>query len=305
MNPNPKLEPVEYELAKAIEAIRLPFQKAAEEKGLSFDLETAADLPSHVKADQEKIAQVLRDLLSSAIAHTHQGGVRVVVERAGANGDHGRVRVRFRVIDTDVGIPKSPPSIVTGSIAALGGPEPAITKQLVELVGGTLRLESGPGKGRTSAFEVDVEVPESPSRQAPPDSATELEELRPLRILLAEDSRLNLMFISMVLTRAGHEVVSAANGQEAVEAIRQADHDRFDVVLMDVQMPVMDGVEATQLIRTMPGAAARLPIIAMTAFSMEEDAERFRAAGMNGYVPKPIKWRELARVIRELCGEPG
>src|SRR5690606_2010507 len=116
------------------------------------------------------------------------------------------------------------------------------------------------------------------------------ESLPPLRILLAEDNRINQMFVSMMLGEAGHKVTVAENGKEAIGRLASFREHPFDLVLMDIQMPVMDGVEATEKIRQLPGPASEVPIIALTAFAMNGDKERFRASGMNGYVTKPIDW---------------
>ncbi len=310
------VELVEYELRKAIETIVMPFRIEAERKGLSFFLHVTEDLPPFIRADQEKIAQMLRNLVSNALKYTHAGEVRVIVDREPSSGvavQNGRVRLRCAVKDTGIGIPEQKQSMIFDSFVRLRrsvnernvegtGLGLTITKRLIDLLGGTLRVESVPGKGSSFTFTVDVEVVDRLISERPTRDSSGLEELPPLRILLAEDNRINQMFVSMMLTQSGHHVVSVGNGQEAVDAIEQMNDEGFDVVLMDVQMPVMDGMEATRRIRAMPGFASDVPIIALTAFAMKEDGERFRAVGMNGYVAKPINWRQLTRAIRKLGG---
>ena len=173
----------------------------------------------------------------------------------------------------------------------------AISKQLARLMKGDLTAESEEGKGSTFSLVVPLDPPvgePAPDCQTGPHSGNRLAELGNLRILVAEDNPINRLFVEIRLKEAGHLVVLKEDGSEAVEALRK---EEFDVILMDVQMPIMDGIEATRKIRELSGARSKTPIIALTAFAMKGDAERFFEEGMNGYVTKPIEFDELADEI--------
>ena len=306
------LEPAEFEVRKEIESIVLPFRMPAGQKGLRLSLDIEEDVPQFIRADKEKIAQVLRNLVSNAVKYTERGSVRVSVGCRDERMDR-RVRLQFGVSDTGAGIPQEKRDAIFESFVRLRssvtdravdgtGLGLTISRRLVDLLGGTLSVESSPGTGSVFRFTVEAEVLEAKSGEIPLVDTSGLESLPPLRVLLAEDNRINQMFLSLMLTEAGHRVTVAKNGRDAVRALEAADQDGFDLVLMDVQMPVMDGLEATAAIRGLSGRVSAIPIIALTALAVQGDEDRFRSCGMDGYVTKPVDWNELARVIRELRG---
>jgi CheY-like chemotaxis protein len=176
----------------------------------------------------------------------------------------------------------------------------AITAKLVELMGGRLRVESQLGQGSTFAFTARFARPDRWRHrpcggQSPGDELPPLR--RPLQVLLTEDTPANQLLVSRILGKRGHFVQVAANGQEAVELVRAR---QFDVVLMDVQMPVMDGYEATAAIRALK-EMERLPIIAMTAHAMKGDEDKCLEAGMNAYLAKPVNSRELIELVERFA----
>ena len=303
------VEADDWALRDTLESQLAPFRISASERGLEFTMTIGAGAPRHVRADRNKIGQVLRNLVSNAMKYTRQGTVRVTVESETRPG--GRARLRFRVSDTGAGIPEDRLSSIFESFVRLRdsvnqrnvegtGLGLTIVKRLVEMLGGSIEVESELGTGSVFTFTVDVDAIESVEPDRPSENEAGHEALAPLRILLAEDNRVNQTYISTMLTDKGHEVTAVGSGTEAVAAIESAGEQEFDLVLMDIQMPEMDGIEATRQIRQLPGRASETPIIALTAFAMAGDEERYRIAGMNNYVTKPIDWGDLALAIREL-----
>jgi PAS domain S-box-containing protein len=301
----------ECELRQIVESIVVPMQLDASRKDIDLSLEIGESVPALVRIDREKVSQVLRNLITNALKYTHDGSVRVGVNRI----DHaakGGARLQFTVSDTGVGIPADKldsifdsfvrlRSSVTSATTDGTGLGLTITRKLVALLGGSLKVDSVPGEGSTFTFTVDVVPVEQLEQKRTTFDLSDLESLPPLRILLAEDNRINKVFMTTMLAEAGHRIVSVDTGRAAVDAVAQATNEGFDVVLMDVQMPIMDGIEATKRIRQLSGFASEVPIIALTAFAMKGDEDQFRAAGMNGYVTKPVSWSVLAKEIRNCC----
>jgi CheY-like chemotaxis protein/HPt (histidine-containing phosphotransfer) domain-containing protein len=267
-----------------------------ENRGLELRFELDEHSPPIGVGDPTRLRQVLLNLVGNALKFTHKGGVTVAVSSR-PEGE-GRVRLRFEVRDTGIGMT---PGQAAGLFRAFAqadrstarryggsGLGLAISKRLVEAMGGEIGVESAPGVGSLFWFEVALGVGDAAvaSGRAGFDPAS----VRPLRLLLAEDIELNRDLLGDMLGRHGHEVVFAEDGAEAVEL---ASRGGFDVVLMDVQMPVMDGVEATRRIRALPPPAGRVPIVALTANVMASERERYLGAGMDGHVMKPVEWGEL------------
>ncbi len=280
----------------------------AREKGLALTADVDPGVPDALCGDEVRLRQVLLNLLGNAVKFTEQGSVALAVDAAPEEGG-SRVAVRFEVRDTGIGIPEDRVRAIfepfeqgdTGTTRRFGGTGLglSISRRLVELMGGTLSVESAPGRG--SVFRVELPL----GRAAEPAAATvtgrtaaerDADGQRPLRILLAEDHVINRRLACALLEKAGHEVVTAADGQAALDALASA---RFDLVLMDVNMPGVDGLEATRELRRREAlAGGRTPVVAMTASAMKGDRERCLAAGMDDYVSKPIRVTELHDAIR-------
>jgi CheY-like chemotaxis protein/anti-sigma regulatory factor (Ser/Thr protein kinase) len=272
----------------------------ARAKGLQTIVDFGPDVPERVIADSLRLKQVLVNLIGNAIKFTEKGHIQIILERV--SQPEG---LRFRVRDTGIGIPSDKQEQVfsaftqaDGSIARkYGGTGLGLTisLKLIHLMGGTIRLESEPDKGTTFEFVVPCQsgsLAEVEETRAVP---ARTEQTRALRILLAEDNPVNQKVASRLLERRGHSVLIAGNGQIAADA---AGRETFDLILMDVQMPGMDGFQATAAIReTETGKPRRTPIIAMTAHAMVGDRERCLSAGMDGYVPKPLQPADLFQVI--------
>jgi PAS domain S-box-containing protein len=299
-----KLELVEedFDLHTLLTGIRETFTVLAHRKGLSVTLLIGPEVDRYARGDQGKLAQVLKNLVSNAVKFTEEGGVTVNVAQR-KKGD-----LLFTVSDTGIGIPSDRIGDLFQTFLQLdpsmskryggAGLGLVISKKLVEMMGGTIGVESALGKGTTFTFTVAlahaVKVPVSTITDL---SGHEILSLLPrLSILLAEDNAVNRLFLTRSLVQAGHEVTGVGNGMEALEALATSN---FDLVLMDIQMPEMDGVEAARIIRsgTAAGCDSSIPILALTAYAMKGDRERFLGEGMDGYVSKPVDFTVLAQEI--------
>jgi signal transduction histidine kinase/HD-like signal output (HDOD) protein len=272
----------------------------ARQKGLALALEVSPEVPDAVVGDPTRLCQVVINLVGNALKFTEKGEVVVSVKVADFKSEI--CTLQFSVKDTGIGIPADkleaifrPFEQADGSTTRkYGGTGLGLTisAHLVGLMGGRTWVESEPGRGSTFHFTARFAAAPAPEVSAafaaPPDGG------RPLNILLAEDNPVNQRVASRTLEKRGHTVRVARNGREAVEAWQGQ---RFDVVLMDVQMPELDGFEATAAIRACEGAGRRTPIIAMTAHAMKGDRERCLAAGMDGYVTKPFQVEALFRAL--------
>jgi signal transduction histidine kinase/CheY-like chemotaxis protein len=284
----------------------------ADRKHLALRGLVSPDVPPSILADGERLRQVLLNLAGNAVKFTDRGKVTVSIEREGGGGTEGgaTARLRFAVRDTGIGIaPEHAESIfgafsqADGSISRRFGGTGlglAISNRLVTMMGGDrIAVQSLPGAGSTFSFEIDVPVaaerpPDGDAGPERPEASTDTGPAG-LRVLLVEDNPVNRLVADRMLQRAGHRVTCAENGQVAVERMAA---DAFDVVLMDVQMPVMDGYEATGAIRAREaGTTKHVAIVAMTAHAMSGDRERCLDAGMDGYVTKPITSADLLAEI--------
>ena len=277
-------------------------------KGLRLAIDIGKTVPETVSGDSMRLRQVLLNLLGNAIKFTHEGEIRVALEVESA--DPQSVMLRLTVADTGIGIPLEKQSLVFEAFRQADGCAArkyggtglglTICSRLADLMGGRVWVDSAPGCGSTFHFTARFGLLEAPvadggTKAAP---AVDVKE-RPLRVLLAEDNPVNQKVASELLRRRGHTVTVVGNGEEAVDAVRG---EAFDVVLMDVQMPVMDGFEATAAIRRDGNGGRRLPIVALTAHAMKGDREKCMAAGMDGYLCKPIQPADLFRCLAEAAG---
>jgi two-component system CheB/CheR fusion protein len=260
--------------------------------------------------DPGRLRQILTNLVGNAVKFTREGEVGVAVSLEGKPGARG-VRLLFKVRDTGIGIPADMKESIFESFAQVNstahrqyggtGLGLSISKSLVEMMGGRIWAESEVGKGSTFFFTVVAGLAAQPGQPEPEVRSASVAPPGALSILLAEDDAVNRLVAQELLRQRGHLVDVAGNGLQAIEMLKAGN---FDLVLMDVRMPDMDGLEAAGAIRR--GAAgmdkARVPVVALTAYALEGDRERFLAAGMDDYLSKPIDTRDLDRVLGKVAG---
>ena len=297
------------------DALRLVAPKARE-KGLRLASQIDEAVPATLVGDAARLRQILLNLVGNAAKFTEQGEVVVAVDVMESSASE--VQLHFAVRDTGIGVPADKQWRIFGAFVQADGSTTrkyggtglglTISAELVELMHGRIWIDSVVGRGSTFHFSAlfarasHAQVVQPPPPE--PDLATTSSRAsrRPLRILLAEDNAINQRVVSGMLASGGHQVVVVDNGHQAVAAVQRQ---VFDVVLMDIQMPEMNGLEATAAIREAErGSGGRLPIIAMTAHAMTGDRERCLAAGMDGYVAKPIRIADMfATIAAVVAGE--
>ncbi len=291
-----------------LEILREPttlFNGMALNKGIELVCSHEPDLPVVVVGDSPKIRQVLFNLVANAVKFTNRGSIRINLSYARSASDSRRATLIFTVADTGQGIARQTVSKLFEPFSqgdssftkqhSGTGLGLSIIKRLTAMMGGAICLDSLVGEGTTAIFSVEVGLPlpmEGCGTSAP---AIALFEDRQLSILLVEDEEVNRKVGTIMLGKLGHAVQIARNGVEALDLLES---DWFDLVLMDVHMPTMDGVTACKSIRASGRPYAAVPIIAMTAYTLESDQDLFRAAGMNGYISKPVTLEVLDETIK-------
>ena len=284
-------------VADAVDLLR----ERAEAKGIALALDLSPDLPPACMTDPLRLKQVLVNLLSNAVKFTESGGIAVYAGRDG--GD-----LLFRVRDSGIGMTAEqmgrlfvPFEQADGSTTRRFGGTGlglAICRRIVDLMRGSIHVDSLPGAGSSFAVRiplVEVPVPSIYAASRPLPDAQGTPRLAGLRILVAEDNPVNQMVLDEGLAAEGATVVMAANGEEAVDLVANEGAARFDLVLMDIQMPVLDGLEATRRILAI---APDLPVVGQSAYAFGEDRDACMAAGMVDHVAKPIDWDKLVEVVR-------
>ncbi len=298
------LEAIEFEIASTIPEIINPYIQQAAVKGLRLSLHIEPSVPARVSADPLRLGQVLKNLVSNAIKFTDRGTVEVKL--AAIESMPGSVRLRFDVIDSGIGIE---PAKLQNIFEAFEQADSSITRRfggtglgltisrrLAVLMGGDLSVVSTSGKGSVFTFELNVgavsQLPEKGQRLAARPESTPLQGLK---VLLVEDNPINQKLALALLGLDGHTVTVAEDGEAGLAQWRLSP---FDLILMDVQMPILDGLEATRRIRQdEKHSGGRIPIVAMTANAMAGDRERCIEAGMDDYLAKPFRRSDLQEII--------
>lgn len=307
------LESTVFSLHKAVEQVVKTLRVRARDKGLALICSMPPDVPDLLIGDALRFRQILMNLVDNAIKFTHFGEIVVKAELRELSAE--TVTLDFSVSDTGIGIsPKDHERIFLAFTQAdasttrnYGGSGLGLTiaRKLVELMNGHIWVESQANQGSTFHFTLCLKVPTGTVNEMPdpikmPPSAV---ARRTLRVLLAEDTPTNQKLAEYLLARRGHIVEIAKDGQQALEMVGRRD---YDVVLMDVQMPIMDGLQATAAIRSLPDPVkAGLPIIALTAHALKEDAKRCLDAGMDAYISKPIRADEFIELVELLGASEG
>ncbi len=303
-----ELDASPFELRPLLDSTLAVVRLTAERKGLQLALDVDPQVPAGLVGDAGRLRQVLVNLLGNAVKFTEHGEVRVSVDAVRRAGD--RVELRLGVRDTGIGIAADKQDRIFGAFIQADGSTTrkfggtglglAISNRLVALMGGRIAVESTPGTGSLFHFTIELGVhagalhdEEAPAASAPRAAAATARS--GLHVLLAEDNAVNQRVAQRFLERLGHQVTVANDGREAVDHWRQRP---FDLVLMDIQMPEMDGFEAVAVIRAAEkDRGMRTPVIALTAHAMSGDRERCLAAGMDGYLTKPVKLAQLVAAI--------
>ena len=304
-----ELDITDFDLPETIKETCSAAAANAEAKGLRLELQIAEAVPRCVRGDSRRLHQVLLNLVTNAIKFTSAGAVTVRVDVAAPPSDRG-ARVRIEVADSGIGIdpealhrmfePFTQADVSTTRLYGGTGLGLAIARELVELMGGTISAESTPGEGSTFRFELELAAAATNGRPPRPDdvgaaAAAPLWSTAPL-VLVAEDSPINQIVAVRMLERCGCGVDVVGDGRQALEALSRQ---RYDAVLMDCQMPEMDGYEATAELRRRENGDHRTPVIAMTAHAMDGDRKRCLDAGMDGYISKPMRRQQLIDTLRE------
>ena len=306
------LEATPFQLDKVLMSLQAMFAARAKAKGIGFEIVTAPGVPATLIGDSLRLSQILINLVGNALKFTENGSVSIRVE-VGDSGSPRRARLEFAVADSGIGIP---PEYLDGLFDPFTQADSTITrrfggtglglaicKQLVELMDGCIAVSSLAGQGSTFRFYVLLDLPIADAENSAPRStnaavdkpkAAILPNWSGRRVLLVEDVAINRTIAIALLKKVGFDVLSAVNGQEALDLLEK---ETVDLVLMDIQMPVMDGLTATQAIRA-DQRFKDLPIIAMTAHATHEDRALSAAAGMNAHLTKPFTPSGLYDAIR-------
>ncbi len=306
-------EHIDFDLHSTIDSLAEMLKPQASEKGLELVCCIDPEVSSLVQGDPGRLRQVLLNLTTNALKFTEKGEVRIHVDSKAET--HDQVELFFEVKDTGMGIPeerahrlfKSFSQVDSSTTRKYGGTGLglAICKKLVEMMGGQIGLESLEGKGSTFWFTVvlDKQVAEkkaSSSKKIVTRPAMAEGRQQKFPILLAEDNPINRKVAMHILQKLGYAAEAVTDGRQAVEAFSK---NRYDLVLMDVQMPVMDGYEATRAIRASSNGHSTMPILAMTASAMKGDREKCLDAGMDDYISKPVILHDLQAKIEKWVGE--
>ena len=297
-----RLAPEPARLRSLVQEVEGLMRAGAREKGLTLDVHTAPDLPEWVMADPTRVRQILFNLLGNAVKFTHQGsitarlsrlkgtpdGVCLTVQDTGMGMDAATVAQLFtRFYQADNSVRRR----IGGSGLGL-----EISRNLAHMMGGNIEVDSEPGQG--SLFTVHMILPETEAPALPVPSGESAGPSRQLRVLVAEDHPINLKYMHILLDRMGHEAVFCENGQEALQLLERQ---RFDVVLLDYHMPVLDGLATTEAIRALNGPSKNIKVVLVTADVVNDTRRRALEVGVNEFASKPLQAQDLQRAL-ERCG---
>lgn len=314
-----KFESFKFNLSEYVQNTITLLSTKSNEKSITLDYYISEEVPLILQGDSYRIMQVFTNLVGNAIKFTRSGGVKIHIDAPKKDKEH--VTIRFKITDTGIGITKdkleqifSPftqADISTTRKFGGSGLGLAISKQIIQMANGKIWAESTFGKGSSFYFQLTLPyfedqrknnlIPKRNSdkkRESDPihDIHTDIKKM--LDILIVEDDKINQKVIELRMKSLGFQVVIVENGKEAIDILKEKE---FDIIFMDIQMPILDGFETTKLIRSPQSAVIHhdIPIIAMTAFAMKGDKEKCFDIGMNDYISKPIKVEELKKILKK------
>ena len=306
------IEHLSFNLKKLIEQTLKIHIPNAKKKGLSINYYIDPSIPEYLMGAPNRIRQVLNNLLDNAVKFCDQGKVVLEVKKISPKNSECH-KLLFAVKDTGIGISCEEKNKLFKAFNQLDGSITrkfggtglglAICKKLVELMGGCIWVESTKGKGSTFKFILKFKTGSKPKPELVPTPVlNKTGPQKPLSILLAEDYAMNRLVLDRMLTNKGYKVDVAENGLEVLELCGQKE---YDLILMDIQMPIMDGIETTKRLRQIEGSGKHIPIIAITAYALQGDKERFLTMGMDDYIAKPIDMLKLYEKIEQMADNTG
>ena len=276
---------------------------SAKKKGIALSCQDLFAVPRYLYGDANRLRQILNNLLNNAIKFTEHGAITISVEHIKMEDEE--VELKINIKDTGIGIAPENIKSLFKSFSQIEGPLSkkhggtglglAITKKLVEIMGGTIEVFSNIGEGSTFYFLLKFEIGQPTKEEARINKIIKANTT--LNVLIVEDDKINLSVLHEMMKKKGYQTSQATNGYEALALIEM---EVFDVILMDIQMPGMDGIETTKRIRELEGKASQTPIVALTAYALQGDREKFLSLGVNEYISKPIDMIKLFQVIEDL-----
>ncbi|MBK5291233.1 MAG: response regulator [Acidobacteriia bacterium] len=300
------IDRVAFSPRELVVSVQRLMERQAAARGLTFETSIGSTVPAYILGDPNRLRQILLNLLSNAVKFTPAGGIRLQLRMDPATGANpSGPRLQFEVVDTGIGIP---PGLIArlftpftqgdhsaGSQSGGTGLGLSICRHLVHRMNGAIGVESDPGQGARFWFYIPVELADEPvPKSCAPPPALPFRPDAQLRILLAEDNRVNQIVARSALLKLGCVVEIVVNGRLAVDALARGN---YDLVFMDCQMPILDGYEATRIIRAAEGASRHTPIIALTAHAMEGARQECLSAGMDDYLAKPVTLDQFRRKL--------
>jgi signal transduction histidine kinase/CheY-like chemotaxis protein len=297
------------DVAKIVDELHTFFTPSAKAKGLELRVDCPGELPL-ARTDEGRLRQVLINLMANAVKFTQKGHVGIGVKCLDRNGNE--CTFAFRVSDTGIGISQEAQEIIFQEFTQADGSYTrefggtglglAISKKMVEQLGGRLTVRSTPGEGAVFSFSITLNM-DLPHADGGPVEVSPVNEQLGLYVLVVEDNRLNQKVLVKILEKMGCRADVAENGREALTMLKLAQpsgkRPSYDIILMDIQMPVLDGLRATAMIRAQEGSEKRTPIIAITAHAMKGDREKFLEQGMDGYLSKPIRREDVRTMLKQ------
>ena len=298
------LERRSFDFFQLFQEIRTVIEKQARERGINIVVHKYNVIHEDLIGSPVHVKRVVMNILTNAIKYNKNNG-EICIEFNEIQKDDNTINIRFKCEDTGIGMSESFQKTIYEPFAQeKAGLGMSITKSLVEKMGGTISFESEQDVGTTFYIELPFQIDQNIKHEELKTKEIKKASIKGVNVLLAEDNELNMEIAEFVLESAGANVIKAFNGKEALEIFKESKPGEIDIILMDVMMPVMDGLEAARYIRWSNKENARdIPIIAMTANAFTEDRRRVLEAGMNEHLAKPLESEVLIKTIANYCGK--